>query len=54
MKLATVLAFAIILCVITSIVLSDTIWCIENYGIDVDIIHCLHYENNLYGKFIQP
>lgn len=45
---------ALALSVLFAAIVSDTAWCVENWGWHEEVISCLHYENSIYGKFIQP
>jgi hypothetical protein len=45
--------FVILMFVLGITLLSDVSWCVENYA-PSDIPHCMHYENSVYGKYVQP
>ena len=44
-----ILLAACVVLVVT--LLGDLAWCVENSG---EVAHCMHYENNVYGKYVQP
>ena len=52
-RLVSVFALVLLLFVIFIAVLGDVNWCIDNYALD-RVSHCLYYENNLFGRYIQP
>ncbi len=52
-KVIVGLLIGLVLCFVLGVVLSDFLWCVENYPIE-NYAHCLYYENNLFGRFIQP
>jgi hypothetical protein len=45
--------FVILMFVLGITLLSDVSWCRENYP-SSEIAHCMHYENSVYGRYIQP
>ena len=53
MKLVLVIVLAVVLFVLVFILLGDLGWCVENYA-PGDIGHCMVYENNVFGQYIQP
>lgn len=44
-----ILLAACVVLVVT--LLGDLAWCVENSG---EVAHCMHYENNVYGRYVQP
>ena len=44
---------AVLVAFLVGVLLSDFAWCHDNYQVD-RIPHCMWYENNIFGRFIQP
>ena len=53
MKLVLVIILAVVLFVLVFILLGDLGWCVDNYALD-RVTHCMVYENNVFGQYIQP
>jgi len=53
MKRVLIIVLAFVLLIVAIILLGDLEWCVDNYALD-RVGHCMLYENNLFGRFIQP
>jgi hypothetical protein len=47
------LILAVLAAVLAVVLLQDLAWCHENYAAD-RIPHCMWFENNIFGRFVQP
>jgi len=52
-EFAALVLFVVFVFVLGITLLSDVAWCVENYA-PGDIPHCMHYENSVYGRYVQP
>jgi hypothetical protein len=50
---AFALAVGILLGILIIYVASDFSWCVTNYPSN-GYLHCMHFENSIYGRFVQP
>ncbi len=44
---------AVIVVAAVEVLTDDAAWCIANYSVE-RIVHCMIYENRIFGQFIQP
>lgn len=49
-----VVAIVAVLAALAISLLSGVAWCVENWGWHSKVAHCMHFENSVYGKYIQP